>query len=117
MFWCADAGWRDHVARIVEQIAEDGRDEARINVPEAKITAAFVALRPSGSSVVTTRAVAQAMTLCGAARAGRNEPILFPPWGFSFSAWSAGSLAQDLPGEPRLLLTMPFGADPRPLLG
>jgi hypothetical protein len=32
-------------------------------------------------------------------------------------AWGAGSLAQDLLGQPRLLPRMLFGADPRPLLG
>ena len=88
--------------RIIEQVGEDGRGEARIIELEGEIVPALLRLlRPGGPDLGRTfesprrDGIADAMAL--------GKAVLFLRYGFSLFAWSAGSLAQDLLGQPRLL--------------
>src|SRR5262245_13181209 len=101
---------------IIEQVGEDGHGETRIVELEREIGSAFVRLlRPADPDLGATDEHPVARALPDANGSERSSLLL--RYGFSLFAWSVGRLAQDLPGQPRLLPRILFGADPRPLFG
>jgi hypothetical protein len=102
--------------RVIEQVGEDRRGEARVVELREIVAALLRLLRPGSPDLGTPDEDAMAAHVIRLVCVYWNA-VLFLRYGLFLFAWRASSLVQDLSRQPRLLPRMLFGARPRPLFG